>query len=881
MQKNLLRLFSVLLVLLLSGFINNTYATTPVVHTAPKPTWISPCKPYTQKPPDRNIEDGAYNELIEEQINVETHAIYNHFITQIVSQTGVQNNSELSVSFNPAYERLDFHSITVWRNGKPQNRLNINSFKILADESEFDRFIYNGTYAAKYILADIRKGDKIEYAYTITGANPIFNNKFARSIYFQGYSIIAHQYTTLLVSSARKLNMNPINANPKMVTSNLAGGLKRYEWESFQVKPLRSSNNRQPSWYNEFQRVQVSDYANWAEVVTWALSINPITSTFNGELAAAITKLKLQAGADKEKYFRSAVKLVQDEVRYMGIETGEYSHRANDPGKVFKQRYGDCKDKSLLLASILQAGGIEAHMALISTGLKDKLDNFIPSAGLFNHAVVVATLNGNQIWVDATIANQRGTGLNIYFPNYSRGLILKAGNNALTKIPLSPAGKIICNETYTVHNEKDSAALEVKTKYTLNQADDIRDRLASSGTAETEKTYLDYYSKIYPSIELKDSLTVIDDEQKNVLTTIEHYNIGKYLKRDSSDGLYHGDFYANSINEQLPKLNGQIKSPVAVNYPYDMDYTVKLIFPLPWNIEDKKDKIVRDDYEYYFNLAATGDTLNLHYRFAYLHNFIPAAKVSEFMQDVKELSNQKLAFNFNYTPAGVVAHSDTNVIMVLFAIIFVIAIIFICIKIYRTPTSSIRVHGYSYGQTIGGWLILPIIGLIFTPLSLFNYILNAHFFKLATWNAYNTSSKVILFKLLIIFETGGNLITFCFPVFCLILIFKKRDIAPRYITAFYLSCLLFVVLDYFWALCISINSTSAPTQIARALVVVAVWVPYFRISTRVKETFIEPYPKHNIIWHNEEGEEITDFNDDTNTQPAAPKTIEGKQWDGV
>ena len=56
----------------------------------------------------------------------------------------------------------------------------------------------------------------------------------------------------------------------------------------------------------------------------------------------------------RQKYFRVAVNFVQNEIRYMGIETGKYSHKANSPEKVFKQRYGDCKDKSLLLASILK-----------------------------------------------------------------------------------------------------------------------------------------------------------------------------------------------------------------------------------------------------------------------------------------------------------------------------------------------------------------------------------------------------------------------------------------------------------------------------------------------------------------------------------------------
>jgi transglutaminase-like putative cysteine protease len=858
MQKYLPWLFNILLGFLAIMNVQIANAATPVVHVAPKPAWISPCKPYNQRPSTRNIENGAYNELVEEQVNVETHATYNHFITQIVSESGVQDNSEISVSFNPSYERLDFHSIVVWRDNKPQNRLNINAFKILADESEFDRFIYNGTYAAKYILADIRKGDKIEYSYTITGSNPIFNNKFCRSIYFQGSSIFEHQYTTLLVSANRKLNFKSFNNIPKAAISNVNGGMKRYEWESFQVPPVRSSNSRQPDWYNEFQRVQVSDYSNWSEVVDWALKINPLTTNFTGELAGAIAKLKSQSGTDKEKYFRNAVELVQDEVRYMGIETGEYSHRANDPEKVFKQRYGDCKDKSLLLASILKAGGIDAAMALVSTSLEDKIDDFLPSSALFNHAVVVATVNGKQVWVDATIAYQRGTGTDIYFPAYRRALILKAGTNALAVIPLCRAGKIICTENYIVTNEKDSVALQVKTKYTLNQADDIRRRLASSSATETEKSYLDYYSKIYPSVEAKDTIAIIDNEAKNELTTIENYRIGHYMKLDSAAGNYTGSFYANMINEQLPKINGQTKTPVSVNYPFDMDYTVNLIFPLPWTIEEKQSSVVRDNYEFYFNRLVKGDTLALHYRFAYVNDYIPTNKVSEFMQDVKDISDNKLGFNFFYTPAAknTPNTSGVNLIMVIFAAVATFLYIYIGVKLYQKETSSSRLAGYSYGRPLGGWLLLIIFGLLVTMIKIPMALINDYFFKLSAWNNYHTGTKGILFKALLMFETAGNVLTMCYAVFCLVLIFGKRDILPKYISGFYLYCMAFIVVDTVFAAYFSNITNAIWYNILRAVLVASIWIPYFRLSTRVKETFITPYPNYNIIYQEPEADDF-------------------------
>jgi hypothetical protein len=617
MQKNLILLFTLLLSFLLISFNSKaSVAAAPNVHKSHKPGWILPCKAYDKKPSERNIQNGAYDELVEEQTNVEEQATYNHIITDIVSESGVQNNSEISVSFDPSFEQLAFHEIIVWRNNKPQDRLSIDAFKLLPEENEFDKFIYNGTYSAKYILADIRKGDKIEYTYTVTGRNPILNNKFCRSIYLQGSNLIMHEFTTLLVSATRNLNSKSFNllTAPKI---SIVNGLKRYEWEDFQV-PGISTNNFQPKWLNEYSRVQFTEYSNWAAVVNWGLSINPLQTRFTGELADTISRLKQKFGNSPEKYFRAAVTLVQDEVRYTGIETGQYSHKANTPEKVFKQRYGDCKDKSLLLASILNAGGIEAHMALLNTDLQDKIQEYLPSAMIFDHAVVVAVLNGRQVWADATIANQRGKGIDLYFPAYRKALILKPGNNSLTDITEIKTGKIICTEKYKITDEFSPVNFTVTTTYTLNQADEIRDEIASNGISKTEKNYLDYYSRSYNKIERVDSLIIRDNEEKNELTTIESYTINNFFKRDSVNGKYNADLYADYISNQLPKIDGQVKTPVAVNYPYSIDYTIKVAMPYRWDIGNEHDAVNRNAYKFISDKIVSDNELALRYQFVYL-----------------------------------------------------------------------------------------------------------------------------------------------------------------------------------------------------------------------------------------------------------------------
>jgi len=844
MQKHLNLLFNLLFsFLIISLNAENAVAALPIIHKTPKPSWISSYKKYDKKPLARNIQDGAFNELVEEQINVEEQATYNHVIIDIVSESGVQNNSEISVSFDPSFERVDFHEIIIWRNNKPYDRLSLEAFKMLPDENEFDKFIYNGTYSAKYILADIRKGDRIEYSYTLKGINPIFNNKFCRSVYLQGSNLIMHQYTVLLVSATRTLNSKPFNLR-SLPRVSVNGSLKRYEWEDFEV-PGALTNKFEPRWFNQCARVQFSDYSSWADVVNWGLKINPLQTTFTGELADTIAKLKKQYRNDQQKYFRAAVTLVQDEVRYMGIETGPYSHKANTPDKVFKQRYGDCKDKSLLLASILNADGIEAHLALINTGLQDKLADFIPSATLFDHAVVVATINGKQIWVDATIANQRGKGTELYFPPYGKALILKAGNNGLTNIEQAKSGKIVCVEKFKITDEFAPVKFTVTTTYTLNQADEMRDEIASNGSAQTEKNYLKYYSKTYNKIEAADSIKIKDDQEKNQLTTVESYTISNFFKRDSVNKKYNADFYADEIAGQLPGIDGQVKTPVSVNYPYDADYTILVTLPYGWDMNNEHEAIKRNAYKFTADKTVLDNDLTVRYQFSYLKPFVPEGELSEFKSDIKDLKDDKLFFSFSYTPDIKIVPFRPNYLALIITLMVICVSAYGGFRIYKNETRELSYfdNRNAFQPVLGGWLIWLVVVLCGTALGIVINLINEGYYSVSKWNQVSTGPGSIMHKALLGFEITGYISLACFSLFCVVLILNKRDISPRFVKLNYLCIVMFLFIDYFFNAFVKQEFSNYDVQqIIQAVVVAAIWTYYLNVSTRVKQTFVVPYP---------------------------------------
>jgi hypothetical protein len=125
LRAGMCKRFSSLLVLACSALlllcnIFSANADTPAVHISARPTWINPFKVSDKKLPSRQVENGFFYQLFEEQVQIEKQADYKHVIREIVSSAGIQNGSEISISFDPSYERLDIHDITVWRNGKAQ-----------------------------------------------------------------------------------------------------------------------------------------------------------------------------------------------------------------------------------------------------------------------------------------------------------------------------------------------------------------------------------------------------------------------------------------------------------------------------------------------------------------------------------------------------------------------------------------------------------------------------------------------------------------------------------------------------------------------------------------------------------------------------------------
>jgi hypothetical protein len=750
------------------------------VGVSPSPSWLIQVSPSGPSPSSKEYSDGYYISFIDRQFHLENKVSYTRVIREIVTESGVQNGSEINVVFDPSYERLDFHYIKVWRDGKESSRLKPSDMKVMPVETDRQRFIYNGNYSASLVLPDIRKGDKIELAYSRIGWNPVFMNKYSATFNFSTYDYLGHLHFAIFTREGRQLQFKDFNKPPKKSIQKI-NGLQVYEWERKDIKRTTYDDNV-PSWLDNDQFVQISEFKSWSEVIAWGLQFYE-ASPESPVVARKVRELKKKSQSQAH-YLELATRFVQDEIRYLGVETGVNSHKPHRPEQVIVQRYGDCKDKALLLCTLLKADGITSSPLLVDTYRKGHVQEYLPSPLVFNHVVVVATLDKRHLFIDGTYSLQGGKAPTIYMPAYGAGMPIIKGAAKLTNIPVRNPGSVEVTEEYYLPSRFDSTRsgnLVIKSVYFEGEADNMRGSLQDASLSETIEGYLKYYRETYPKIgvEIQDTLESIDQREANNISLIERYSLSDMWAYDSTRSNYYFSLWGKMMYDQLYRLpKEKRRDPLSIGYPYHLKYKILLRSGMELSISKDNWDVKRKAYE--MRVATSYNekekALELEYEYRTLEDHIEVVDMEQFRADVKKMTNN-LEYEFRNTENSVPGE-QTNQWLVVLRLVFIVLVAVMLVRLYKYSPLQ-RIARMNAGK-MGGPLILigivvccqPVLLLASTAVDSSSWL-----YTLKAWNAFAGQAFLELYSF------RGILVLNCllqswllaFSVLVIILFFKKRD----------------------------------------------------------------------------------------------------------
>ena len=639
------------------------------------PTWIDKIDFKTSEIDENDINEGSIMLLYDSQVNIYKQAFYNRITTKITNNAGVQNASSIKIIYDPTYQSLKLHKIDIIRDGQIIDKLDVSNFQVIRQELNAESFLFDGSLSAILNVSDVRTGDILDYSYTIYGFNPL-NKKFSSSFYLNDINPIGKINVTIL--SPNVLDYKAINLDIEP-TITKKGHLHKYNWLTTNTKKV-DYEEYTPSWKLIYGSVFVSEYKSWKEVVDWGLNLYNINNKTGKALDDKIKEIDTKYVSEGDK-IKATLNFVQNDIRYLGLEFGIGGYKPFAPSTVFKRRFGDCKDKSFLMVTMLKKMGIEAYPMFVSTYLKQTIKTLLPSPKFFDHCVVKVIKDRSNYYYDPTISNQGGDYDSTHFPNYKYGLVIQQGNDDFDEINPYSENKIETIEEYSLDTIGKGATLKVETTYYEYEADNMRNYFKNNSINSIKKEYENYYSNYYYNVSSIKPPRFKDELHTNVFKIYEEYKLDSiWTPMVEKENHIAVNFSPGSlVNALYVPTKDKRNSEISITYPILRDHQIKINLPTAWNIEN--DKLFVNSPGFYYEWRANYDrknrAINLSYYLKTQKDHITINEYKKYIQDVKKVEQSMGYYLFVPTNFSTSSSIDNNSIF--YAIIGFIVILAIVV----------------------------------------------------------------------------------------------------------------------------------------------------------------------------------------------------------
>lgn len=287
--------------------------------------------------------------------------------------------------------------------------------------------IHSGLAAAQLSgFSDIKRYT-FSFPHAVQGAKLCYKTKedFVPSIegYFEDFHIVSTNFLEKgsFYKIQSEIPLHILNYNLKASWNyekhKTSAGLYVYSWKSMEDTLngyiFENESDKDISFLPQFIAKSHTNYSekpflNFKDRIYTQIDKGPLSK----EALDFIKSIKTMNLSKKEK-IQKTMAWIQDQIRYSGdwrTTEGKLIPRSFED--IWKTRYGDCKDYSLITIKILKAIGIEAKYAIIYRGAKARLSfDHEQSFFLANHAVVFVEDEKESFVVDPT--NTLSTNLNL------------------------------------------------------------------------------------------------------------------------------------------------------------------------------------------------------------------------------------------------------------------------------------------------------------------------------------------------------------------------------------------------------------------------------------------------------------------------------------
>jgi predicted Zn-dependent protease len=284
-------------------------------------------------------------------------------------------------------------------------------------------------------LPAIANGSVVEILAVVADVEPKFPSGSSFDVLVGAHGAVESTSVTVVTPRSLPFKYRTELLPQAVISEEDAGAARRFtlrqgplvlDWNDTYVE----ASGPAPFW----PRLEFSTAGSWGEVA--AAYANLVEPTIRPDEVRQLLPADLPA--DTRQRITRLLGILHERVRYTGVFFGQGDIVPNAPSVTLERRFGDCKDKSVVLASLLRAAGVPAHVVLLKSGVGTDVNPEVPGIGSFNHMIV--HVPGEGLWLDAT-AEFLGASDAPYENSGRWALVIGAPEHSLMQTPAAqPAG---------------------------------------------------------------------------------------------------------------------------------------------------------------------------------------------------------------------------------------------------------------------------------------------------------------------------------------------------------------------------------------------------------------------------------------------------------
>ena len=399
-----------------------------------------------------------------------------HQVVKILTERGIQKYGDIAIPYQPAAQNIAVNiARTITADGTVLHPPD-EAFNEATPPGLLSQNLYSDAMWKVISMVGLAPGVCVEYQVTLEDKVPGGETWITGGYNFQATEATLETSYALQIPRTWHLRWKIANDTSNAIArepevSYTENDTVVYIWRCGET-PALTIEDGMPHINDIAPRLRYSSIADWNDVYTWYKELAKGRYTPDAKIEEKVQQLTQNLTTEEAK-IRAIYHFVAANIRYVGIELGKSAYQPSSATEVFQMQYGDCKDKTTLLISMLDLVGIKAYPVMMSIAPYERIDTTLPALSQFNHMIAAIPTGANTyIWLDPTSATCSYGDLP-YNAQGRTGFLISDTHGEFVETPVFPpeSNRLVSTTDLTLNNQgtvEGTLHLQTSGQYDLN-----------------------------------------------------------------------------------------------------------------------------------------------------------------------------------------------------------------------------------------------------------------------------------------------------------------------------------------------------------------------------------------------------------------------------